>query len=202
MSKKKQSDHPTRLRLIEVARELLDNNSVEDVTIATVLAKSGVTSGSLYHHFDDFNDLIETALTDLFIQSVAANAEMIEAHLHSAPNREAFLAGFRRILDYSQSAETRTFRFRRARLLALAEQRPRLLKRLSKEQAKITNIFTAMFVECQQRGWFNSDFDARAAAAFIQAYTFGKLIDDISDEPSDPKAWADLVMSFMYKVLS
>lgn len=192
--------HPTRLRLLKTACELIDKHAADDITVEMVLKESGVVRGSLYHHFEDFGDLIETAMAELFTASVDSSAVLIAEHLRNARDREEFLSGFRAILGELQSESRRRFRFRRARLLALAEHRPRLMKRIAAEQARLTAAFTDMFVLCQERGWFNTDFDPKAAAAFIQAYTFGKLIDEVSADPSDPDGWNDLVVKIFLRV--
>lgn len=195
-----QKIHPTRLRLLQTACELIEQHAADDITVDMVLKESGVVRGSLYHHFEDFGDLIETAMAELFSASVDSNAAVIAEHLGKARDRDEFFTGFRAILDDSQSEARRRYRFRRARLLALAEHRPRLMKRIAAEQSRLTAAFADMFVMCQERGWFNTDFDPKAAAAFIQAYTFGKLIDEVSTDPSDPDAWGDLVLKIFLKV--
>lgn len=198
----KKKIHPTRQRLLETACELIGKHAVDDITVDMVLAESGVVKGSLYYHYEDFNDLIETALTELFSAGVNASVSDIKAHLEHAQDRDSFLEGFRKILVDTQSDARRPVRFRRARLLALAEHRPRLMARIAAEQGRLTGAFTAMFIACQERGWFNPDFDPKAASAFIQAYTFGKLIDEVSDDPVDPDAWSDIVMKILYRVFA
>jgi hypothetical protein len=42
-------------------------------------------------------------------------------------------------------------------------------------------------------GWLNKDFDPRAADVLIQAYTLGKIVDDIVDDQMDSKAWNALI---------
>jgi hypothetical protein len=36
----------------------------------------------------------------------------------------------------------------------------------------------------------------------IQAYTLGRIVDDIVDEPVDPAAWNDLIMKVISQVLA
>jgi hypothetical protein len=43
--------------------------------------------------------------------------------------------------------------------------------------------------------------DARAAAVFVQAYTVGRIVDDISPEKVDPEAWINLVMHVVDKAI-
>ncbi len=88
----------------------------------------------------------------------------------------------------------------RARLLAYAEGRPRLMEKMACEQARLTRCYTRLFATAQDNGWFNRDFDPQAAAVFIQAYTIGKIVDDVTTEPMDPAAWNVLIMKIVDRV--
>ena len=53
--------HPTKRALITTVLEQLKTLKPSEITSESVLDKSGISKGSLYHHFEDFDDLIETA---------------------------------------------------------------------------------------------------------------------------------------------
>lgn len=190
------------MSLIQAACEIMQDGTIDDISVAAVLSKSGITSGSLYYHFEDFDDLIETSLVEMFSSSVMASIQWFENHLSTSSDRHQFLEGFRFILSETQSRQSMPFRFMRARLLAFSEHRPRLMTRLAAKQDALTTALSNMILECQTRGWFNKDFSPRAAAAFVQAYTFGKLVDDISGRPIPTEEWTDIVMKFLYNVIA
>jgi hypothetical protein len=75
----------------------------------------------------------------------------------------------------------------------MAEGNERFRIALGKVQLELTDLFTAQFKLAQDKGWFNKDFDPRAGAVLIQAYTLGKIVDDIVDEPMDSEAWNSLI---------
>ena len=56
-----ESLHPTKRALVATVLEFLKDTKPSDLTSEAILAKSGISKGSLYHHFEDFDDLIETA---------------------------------------------------------------------------------------------------------------------------------------------
>lgn len=189
--------HPTRQKLLDVASELLESASPDEITVDMVLQRSGISKGSLYHHYRDFQDLIESALSNLFVYNVDQSIAALSAVVHGSPDKKTLLAGLRRVTEVTQSSEMRNVRFRRARLLAIAEHRPRLRWRLAGEQARLTTAIAELFDHAQQKGWFNREFDPRAAAVFIQAYSFGKIVDDVNDEPIDPEEWVNLIMKIV-----
>jgi len=46
--------HPTKVALIEVVKEMIAEFGADGFTVEMVLAESGISRGSLYHHFEDF----------------------------------------------------------------------------------------------------------------------------------------------------
>lgn len=194
--------HPTKAKLMATATELSQAHHPDAITVDMVLEQSGVSKGSLYHHFEDFPDLIETVLVDQFTTSVDGNIAAIAQVFESATSRDEFVAGLARVTHETQGSALRSVRFRRARLLAYAENRPRLMQKMQIHQARLTRAYTDLFRQAQDNGWFNTDFDPHAAAVFIQAYTIGKIVDDVSDDPIRPEGWEDLIMKIVTHVFS
>ena len=53
--------HPTKRALVQTVLDQLKTKKPSDLTSELILETSGISKGSLYHHFEDFDDLIETA---------------------------------------------------------------------------------------------------------------------------------------------
>ncbi|MFZ9750906.1 MAG: TetR/AcrR family transcriptional regulator, partial [Candidatus Nanopelagicales bacterium] len=62
--------HPTRQKLIETTVSLLDTLRPAEITVEMILQQSGISKGSLYHHFEDVEELFEAAEISRFILSV------------------------------------------------------------------------------------------------------------------------------------
>ena len=56
-------DHPTRLRILEVARRLFHEQGYHATGISTILRESDTNSGSLYHYFPSKKPLLTGVLT-------------------------------------------------------------------------------------------------------------------------------------------
>lgn len=195
------TSHPTRDRLIATMVELLDGSDPEHITAEQVLTVSGVSKGSLYHHFEDFENLLEAALIARFSVNVDATIDALSQLLGTVNSREDLLAALRVINTYNQAQDRASFRLERARAAGLTYSSPRFHTALGLEQQRLTEAFTDLFIEAQNKGWMSAEIDARAAAVFVQAYTVGRVVDDISPEKVDPDAWISLVMNVVDKAI-
>ncbi|AWR21807.1 TetR/AcrR family transcriptional regulator [Aurantimicrobium photophilum] len=195
------SSHPTRDRLIETMAELLDGSDPEHITADQVLTASGVSKGSLYHHFEDFEDLLEAALIARFSVNVDATIDALAQILATVGSRDDLLKALRKLNIYNQDQARSSFRLERARAAGLTYSSPRFHEALGAEQKRLTDAFTDLFIEAQNKGWMSENVDARAAAVFVQAYTVGRVVDDIAPEKVDPAAWIDLVMHVVDKAI-
>lgn len=191
--------HPTKKRLLAAAVDFLESLAPENITVDLILQQTGISKGSLYHHFNDFYDLINTAMMSSFSDSVDESIDALSSIVLKSHDVDDFLFGLRQVTESTQSAATRVARFRRARLLALAEERPDLHRQLAAQQARLTSALAALFVEAQVKGWIRKDLDPMACAVFIQAYTFGKIIDDIVESPIEADDWCNLIMDVIIK---
>lgn len=195
------TSHPTRDRLIDTMVELLDGSDPEHITADQVLSASGVSKGSLYHHFEDFEDLLEAALIARFSVNVDVTIEALSAIIATVNSRDEAIAALRELNIYNQAQSRSNYRLERARAAGLTYSSPRFHEALGAEQQRLTDAFTDLFKEAQNKGWMSEALDARAAAVFIQAYTVGRVVDDIAPEKVDPDAWIDLIMTVIEKAI-
>jgi AcrR family transcriptional regulator len=194
--------HPTKDRLIATVVLMLDGDHPDKINVEDVLIQSGISKGSLYHHFDDFTHLIEAALVRRFSRNVDESIAVISTVVTSAHSKDEFLAGLERVTRATQSAALAPMRFERARALGMAGWNPRFRESLGSEQHRLTAGLADLFREAQSKGWLNSQFDPQAAAVLIQAYTLGQVLDDVDEDSMDREAWIQLINRIMYQVFS
>ena len=58
--------HPTKTRLIETTVALISEFGPQGFTVDQLLDTSKISKGSLYHHFEDFHDVIIAAQVERF----------------------------------------------------------------------------------------------------------------------------------------
>ena len=62
--------HPTAQQLVDTVKEMLQEASYSEIKSENVLRRSGVSRGPLYHHFANFEELIEVAQTQIYVSYV------------------------------------------------------------------------------------------------------------------------------------
>lgn len=192
---RKSGPHPTRQKLIAAAAELMQDYAPEAITTDMVLAHSGISKGSLYHHFEDLADLVETVLITQFSKIVDENAVFLRDTIENAQSSAEILAKLRSLTESLQAADRRSARVNRARLIVFSHDNPRLAKKLADEQNRLTSAYRDTIKLGIKRGMVRPDINPFAMAVFIQSFTLGKLIDDIAHDHVPQAAWVDLVMN-------
>ncbi len=184
-----------RERLVEAVIELSEGRPMDEVKVDEVLKLTGISTGSLYHHFEDFGHLQEMAMVERYKELIKAGMVLIGAALDQATSYEdAQIRVATAGAEYGK-LNTPKSRFERARILAKAEHHQRLRKALAAAQQELTDDFTSMLARAQDGGWISPEIDPRALAVFIQAYTFGRLVDDVTDVQMKQEDWQLLTSS-------
>lgn len=188
------SSHPTRERLIATMVGLLDGDDPEHITADQVLTLSNISKGSLYHHFADFEELLEAALIRRFSQNVDLSVDALLSIVANSHNRNEFVSQLGALTADQQNPNRSRFRLERARAAGMTFSSARFHDALGVEQQRLTDAFADVIIEAQNRGWIEPTLDPRAVAVFIQAFTLGRVVDDIAPEKVDPDAWVRLIM--------
>jgi len=185
--------HPTKEKLIKTTSHLLKTMHPREISSEMVLTQSGISKGSLYHHFEDLEHLIETALLRRYAQWVNVNLDTFTTMLTSAKSSEDVYRTLAEVTKASQDRSLKGERFFRAEVLTKASNSPRLAQELQILQTQLTESLSDLVREAQERGFFRKNNDAKSIAIFVQAYTLGKIVDDASDNPVDSELYANLI---------
>ena len=185
--------HPTKVKIAQAAASLLDDRDVNDITVDEVLAVAGVTKGAMYHHFEDYAEVLEAALISRYSAGVDWSIEMLESAF-AVPERNAdFLASLAQVVRLTHAPDRAHVRLERARTIALAEHHPRLRRALAAEQQRLTDTLTDLIADAQARGLVSPAISPHAGAVFVQAFTLGRVVDDISERRVEADAWFAMI---------
>jgi len=179
--------------LIATTVTLLDTKLPNEIAVDEILEASGISKGSLYHHFEDLGELLEIAQVERYAAWVDRSVDALVQMISTVKTREDLVHGLKVITRFTQDPKYSHTRFQRARAIASAEHNPRFKKRLAEEQMRLTEALIDLINEARNKGLYASDFDAHAGAVLVQAYTLGMIVDDFVENQMDPEAWYSLI---------
>ena len=194
--------HPTKRALVQTVLDQLKTKKALDLTSELILEKSGISKGSLYHHFEDFDDLIETAQVFRYAAYVDQSIHLLTKVFQTAKNKEEMITELKKVTRFTQSPDLMPQRMDRATSISLANANPRMMKKMNAQQDRLNEAIIDIFREARDRGWINKEIDLHAGALFIQAYTLGIIINDVSGKKIDITAWDELIDMFLEKVIA
>jgi len=187
--------HPTAVALVQTVEKLLDETSISNIHSEKVLEISGISKGSLYHHFEDFQELIEISLLYRYSKWIDATIDAMAKLLYSARTKDELRLALFDVTARTQRDSLRSVRIERARIFAEAEKNSRLAARLTKESERMTSSIEDLIREVIARGLFKVGLNPRAVAVFIQAYSMGYIVNDFTENKLPEKDWIDLINS-------
>lgn len=185
----------------ECEKHLIAGTPADQIKLADILDATGVARATVYHHFGDLEGMIGQAALQLFGRYVEADLQALNGLLLDADSIEQFVAGLTALTRVSQSQERSKSRLIRTRMIAYAITRPNLASELARLQNQLTDTAKRVFSEAQTRGWIASHVSPHALAVFIQAYSLGRIVDDIADDKVNQEAWVDLIDQFARSML-
>ncbi len=185
----------TREAILRAAVEAIERDGESAVRVLEVARVAGYSVRMIYYFFGDREGLIEAARVRQFVgrgmQDVAAIAHLVER----ASCLEEFRSGVRRLAEVGMDPTRVEVRLSRASVIGATWKRPRLIEALRVEQERVLGALQAAIVRAQGRGFIDPAVDPRAFAAFMQAYSFGKVTTDLCGEGFVPRAaWVDVIV--------
>lgn len=189
--------HPTRDLIVATAATIMKEKGVGALHIDDILEQTELSRGALYHHFKNVDEIIENALLFTYAEGINANIEFVRNVLASAKTAEQFRKGiFAANVAYARNEQLREVRKLRAHAMATTATAEELKNALAHEQQRLTNEYINVITEAQKNGWVRTSLDPFALATFIQAYSFGVIIDDVSESHVDADKWIAIIEEF------
>jgi AcrR family transcriptional regulator len=170
---------PTRQKLINEVAHQIEKDGPESIGVDAVLVAVGVTKGSLYHHFESIDELMHAALLKVFADGIEEGIHAFQAMSEECSSADEVRERIRLLVQDTQGEMRRWRRGLRARVFSLSLVDSSFGAKVSELQRTLTDAIAEVMSEFQTRGWLRSDVNPHAFAVFIQAFTFGRLIDDV-----------------------
>jgi AcrR family transcriptional regulator len=194
-------DHPTRTKLIQTTVTLLDEFRPAEITVDMILHESEISKGSLYHHFQDVEELFEAAEISRFIDSVDQAVSKLEKAISVATSPAELAETIRQSTRSTQRPELAPLRLERARTVGRTFGNERFKKALGREQQRATYAIADVIKTALDKGLVRPEVNPQVFAVFIQAYSLGRVVDDFTYDPIAELDWNTLINDIVIKYL-
>lgn len=188
-----ESPHPTAEKLLDTVSTMLDSDNPHDILVDEVLRVSGVSRGSLYHHFGDFPGLVQATLLRRFSRNVDADGKAMMAVVQESTSKEDYWTRIRELSAFTQLPSRAPVRAERARIISMASSDLAFHNALSREQDRVTQVMAEAIDKAQENGWVKATLSSQAIAVFLQAYSLGRAVDDLASDKVPNADWVLLV---------
>ena len=168
--------------LLEFGIEELKHSGSIEFNLENVLRESGVSRGSLYHHFGSRHGLISHCEAQLLKQTLKSENEIIRTLIETGESgRQLFelLSVFIRNLGSASVMEQRS---RRVRTLATSVEDPQLRTLLAESQVKGSQYLIDSYQIAVDKGLIAPRVDLPSLVYVTQALFLGRILVDITDD--------------------
>jgi AcrR family transcriptional regulator len=191
----------TAAKLIEFATKELDRVGPAKFDVDSVLRKSKISKGSLYHHFGNKNGLLVAVETQQFIKYLDEQNTLLRNLVETRKSASDFLTLMTRFMEISGLPENRDLRKKRIRAITVAAHDRDLSEFIKTEQINGSLYLAQTLQIAKDRGWIKPDVDVLAASYWIQGLFMGHIMLDITEIKDLDKAWnsisVDAIHSFI-----
>lgn len=189
--------HPTRIQIVEAAAEIVKTRGLAGLHIDLVLEATGLSRGAVYHHFENVDHLRESAILQIYTEGIDANIVQVRQVMGSVTSKKKFREGiFRANRVYAENKNLAAVRIVRAYAMSITSTSDEFAENLAREQQRLTDAYIEVIIEAQERGLVREDLDPAALAVFLQAYSFGFIVDEVGQSHLDVDSWATMIEQF------
>jgi AcrR family transcriptional regulator len=192
----------TKRALLDAAIADMEATGEASIRITKILKESGVTNGSLYHHFGSREGLVREAIAERFLGSVTDGLIVFAERVAKVRTSEEMFALFRQELLRIGTPEVKLQRTRRMTALAAALPRAELLERVITDQGRYFGGAADALSRLQDRGLIKADLDVRAFAAWFLGLSLSRLLSDIDPDLDPDTEWSQYTYTALVAILT
>ena len=179
-------------KLLEVTISELDRVGLAEIDIDSLLRKSKISKGSLYHHFGSKNGLLAAAEAQQYMRYLKREGENFRRLIEGCTTKQKFVDLVAAVMKITRLEENLGFRKKRVRAIAMSFNDENLAQVLKNAQIEVTEYLAGSFQIAKDRGWVKPDTDLMALSYWIQGVFIGHIMLDITEQTEHEDAWSQM----------
>lgn len=200
-ARKRSDGRETVARLLKAGEEEMETYGYMKFNLDRIIATTGISRSSIYHHFGDRDGLIAAVETEYLLKRFDAGMADLEVALDSAKTGEEAFALVQLGIAFSGAEKQRALRWRRISTLASARSAASIYASLQESQKRGTPSLARMLDKLTERGLCAPTVPTLGLAYLIQSILIGRILVDIVEDPEADAAWETAVIEGLRHML-
>jgi AcrR family transcriptional regulator len=192
----------TIAKLLEVTISELDRVGLAEIDIESLLRKSKISKGSLYHHFGSKNGLLAAAEAQQFMKYLKREGETFRKLIEDCKSKQKFIDLVAAVMKITRLEANVDFRKKRVRAIAMSFNDENLAQVLKNAQIEVTQYLAGSFQIAKDRGWVKPYTDLMALSYWIQGVFIGHIMLDITEQTEHEDAWGQVAFEALRPFLA
>jgi AcrR family transcriptional regulator len=192
----------TIAKLLEVTISELDRVGLAEIDIESLLRKSKISKGSLYHHFGSKNGLLAAAEAQQFMKYLKREGETFRRLIEECKTKQKFVELVAGVMKITRLESNLDFRKKRVRAIAMSFNDETLAEVLKNAQIEVTQYLADSFQIAKDSGWVKPDTDLTALSYWIQGVFIGHIVLDITEQTEHEEAWSEVAFQALQPFLA
>ena len=189
-------------KLLEVTISELDRVGLAEIDIDSLLRKSKISKGSLYHHFGSKNGLLAAAEAQQYMRYLKREGENFRRLIEGCTTKQKFVDLVAAVMKITRLESNLGFRKKRVRAIAMSFNDEDLAQVLKNAQIEVTEYLAGSFQIAKDRGWVKPDTDLMALSYWIQGVFIGHIMLDITEQTEHEDAWSQIAFQALQPCLA
>jgi AcrR family transcriptional regulator len=182
--------------VVDAARRALKSAGESAVRIQEISSQTGVSIGSIYHHFGDREGLIRAAYIEQFTQSVAIDVEHLQKWTANIKSTDELREYYAHMLEFLTKHYEALPTVDRAAIVGNALARPELRAAIAQANTQLLDGLTEVLSSLAERGMLKEHIMPRAAAQIVIGMLHGRVIAELDSTNSvSVEEWNRAVLS-------
>ena len=181
----------TEKLILMAAVALVDEHGEAGLRISDLVEASGRSVGSIYHFFGNREGVVEAVRVYRFHPTWDEDLAAMKAVNDHVESLDQLLDAVEQLQTEYVRTERNDVLWHRVAAIGAAQSRPSLQALLAEKQREQTAAFEEMIRGLQAKGIAGDSIDVHAAAVFLQAFTFGRILSILDGTDSlSPEEWS------------
>jgi len=187
---------------VQATIELLEELPTESVTLREIRTRSGVSNGSLSHHFGSREGLIAAAQVERYARTCREDAAFLSRLREGAAGAQSMADAALSLIAEMRTPERHHVRWVRMAAVAAAFGDDALDGALAQAFTALIDATTESLAAAQGNGLIDAGVDPRSAALLAAIHTQGLVLDDLMGEELPVGEWGALNLGIIATFLT